>query len=408
MARDFQGKVIVLGVTGSVAAYKACEIASRLVEAGAHVIPVLTSGGRAFVGAPSLEGITGNRVIADLFEPAQNPEIEHIAVARRADLFLIAPASANAIAKAAHGLADDWLSTTLLATRAPILFAPAMNTMMYTHPATQDNIALLRSRGCRFVGPGTGALACGEFGPGRLIDTPAILEAAAIALRNDTSLCGKHVLITSGANHEPVDPVRFLGNRSSGKMGHALALEALKRGARVTVVTGPCAVPPPEGVAVVHAETARCMLEAVEKIFPDADIFIAAAAVADYRVAEPPALKRKRGESPLTLELVPNPDIAAQMGLRKAAGQITVGFAAETHDILDHARRKLAEKQLDLIVANDVAGPDSGFGADTTRAWFLAQGEEPEALPLLSKAELAERLFERLASRPGPVPATAP
>lgn len=400
MARDFKDKVIVLGVTGSVAAYKACELASRLVEAGAEVIPVLTSGGREFVGAASLEGITGQRAITEMFEPAQNPDIEHIALARRADLFLIAPASANVLAKSAHGLADDWLSTTLLATRAPVLYAPAMNTKMYQHPATQDNIALLTKRGNRFVGPGSGALACGEFGPGRLIDTPAILEAAAIALRQDDSLAGKHVLLTSGSNHEPIDPVRFIGNRSSGKMGYALAMEALKRGAKVTVVTGPCDVAPPYGVTIIQADTAVSMLEAVDDLLPSADIFVAAAAVADYRIENPPEQKQKRDGQPLRLELTPNPDIAAHVGVTRAPHQIAVGFAAETHDFLEHAQRKLQEKQLDLIVANDVSGIDSGFGTETSRAWFLTPGEEAETLPLLSKSDLAERLFTRILSLP--------
>ena len=396
MAPEFEGKVIVLGVTGSIAAYKACDIASRLTEAGAEVIPALTSGGREFVGAASLEGITGQRAISAMFEPAQNPDIEHIAVARRADLFLIAPATANVIAKAACGLADDWLTTTLLATRAPVLFAPAMNTMMYQHPATQENIRLLQSRGCFFVGPGSGALACGEFGPGRLIDTPAILEAARIALRGDRSLQGKHVLITSGANHEPVDPVRFIGNRSSGKMGYAIALEALMRGAEVTVVCGPCDVPPPDRARVISAPTADSMLEAVKACLPEADIFVAAAAVADYKVDHPPREKQKRADAGLDLQLVPNPDIAAHVGLTRRAGQIAVGFAAETHDILDHAAAKLKKKNLDLIVANDVRSDDSGFGADTTRAWFLTPDGPPEELPLVTKAELARRLFDRL------------
>lgn len=398
MSSDFDGKVIVLGVTGSIAAYKACEIASRLVEAGATVLPVLSAGGREFVGAASLEGITGQRVITEMFEPAQNPDIEHIAVARRADLFLIAPASANVIAKAAHGLADDWLTTTLLATRAPILFAPAMNTMMYQHPATRDNIALLKSRGCRFVGPGTGALACGEFGPGRLIETPAILESARIALRNDRSLAGKRVLITSGGNHEPIDPVRYIGNRSSGKMGHAIALEALMRGAEVTVVSGPCDVAPPDLAQVIDAPTALAMLHAVNTCLPQADIFIAAAAVADYRVDHPAHEKQKRDEGGFHLDLVPNPDIAAHVGLSRRPGQIAVGFAAETADILNNAAAKLAKKHLDLIVANDVKSADSGFGTETTRAWFLASGTDPEVLPLVTKAELARRLFDRILS----------
>lgn len=396
MFSPIKDKTIVLGVTGSIAAYKACDVASRLVEAGAHVLPVLSHGAREFLGAASLEGITGNRVITDMFEPAQNPDIEHIAVARRADLFLIAPATANILAKAAHGLADDWLTTTLLATRAPILFAPAMNTMMFQHPATQDNIRLLRSRGCQFVGPGSGALACGEFGPGRLIETPAILEAVSIALRGDTSLEGRHVLITSGGNHEPLDPVRYIGNHSSGKMGYALALEALMRGAEVTVVAGPSEVAPPEAARVVAAPTAEAMLEAVNACLPRADIFVGAAAVADYRVQDPRQEKHKREGDGLTLQLVSNPDIAAHVGVARRPHQIAIGFAAETHDILENAAAKLAKKNLDLIVANDVRSSDSGFGSDTTRAWFVAPGVAPEALPLVTKAELARRLFDRV------------
>jgi len=399
MHPGFRDKVIVLGVTGSIAAYKACELASRLKEAGAEVLPVLTRGGAEFVGAASLEGVTGRPVIRHMFDPAQNPEIEHIAVARRADLFLIAPASANILAKAAHGLADDWLSTTLLATRAPILFAPAMNTQMYLHPATQANIALLQSRGARFVGPGEGNLACGEVGPGRLIETPTILEAALCALSRDHSLAGRRVLITSGGNHEPIDPVRYIGNRSSGKMGRALALEALRRGADVTVVTGPHEAPLPHAAEVVRSDTAAKMLEAVEARFEACDIFIAAAAVADYRVESPESDKRKRGNGVYTLALVPNADIAAAMGARKRPGQIAIGFAAETRDILANGQDKLARKNLDLLCANEVGTPDSGFGTDTNRAWLLTPGADPLDCGLLGKDYLAERIYDAIAPR---------
>lgn len=394
----FEGKEIVLGVTGSIAAYKACDIASRLVEHGAKVLPVLTAGGAKFVGAPSLEGITGNPVITRMFDPAQNPEIEHIAVARRADLFLIAPATANIIAKAAAGMANDWLTTTLLATRAPILFAPAMNTKMCSHPATQRNIATLSEWGAHFVGPGTGQLACGDVGPGRLIDTPAILEAAAVALSPKKDLAGKHVLMTTGANHEPIDPARYIGNRSSGRMGRAIALEALRRGARVTAIAGPSEVALPHAVNIIPVNTAREMLNATAAHFDDCDIFIAVAAVADYRVEHPDTEKRKHGGETITLTLSPNPDIAAEMGLRKRAGQVTVGFAAETHDLIAHATGKLTRKNLDLIVANEVGTADSGFGTDTNRAILLRPGTEPETLPLLAKAALAEHIFDAISS----------
>lgn len=397
MRRAFAGREIVLGVTGSIAAYKACELASRLKEHGAIVRAALSRAALSFVGTASFEGITGQPAISEMFDPVQNPEIEHIAVSRRAGLFLIAPATANVIAKAAHGIADDWLTTTLLATRAPILFAPAMNAQMYLHPATQANIALLKARGCHFVGPGEGQLACGELGPGRLIETAPILEAAAALLRGDTSLAGKHVLLTSGANHEPLDPVRFIGNRSSGKMGYALALEALCRGARVTVVTGPADVPPPYGAAVVQVQTAREMHAAVESQFASADIFIAAAAVADYRVDMPRTEKHKRNADVQSVTLVPNPDIAAEMGRRKRKGQVMVGFAAETNDHVAHAQDKLKRKNLDLIVANQVGVADSGFGTDTNRAWLIARGQAEEALDLMGKDELAGRIFDRIA-----------
>lgn len=397
MRRAFAGKEIVLGVTGSIAAYKACELASRLKEHGATVRAVLSRAALSFVGPASFEGITGQPVITEMFDPQQNPEIEHIAVARRASLFLIAPATANVIAKTAHGIADDWLSTTLLATRAPILFAPAMNTQMYLHPATQANIALLQERGCHFVGPGAGQLACGEVGAGRLIDTVPILEAAAVLASGDRSLAGKQVLITSGANHEPIDPVRFIGNRSSGRMGYALALEALLRGARVTVVTGPAEVPLPRGVEQIAVQTAREMQAAVEAHFETADIFVAAAAVADYRVDMPRTEKHKRSGEVQSVTLVPNPDIAAEMGKRKRPGQITIGFAAETNDFVAHAQDKLTRKNLDLIVANQVGTTDSGFGTDTNRAWLLKPGQPPDALPLLTKEALATRIFDAIA-----------
>lgn len=398
MPGPFADKDIVLGVTGSIAAYKACEIAARLVEGGARVFTVLTRNAQQFIRATSLEAVTGNRAITDMFEPPPHSEIEHIALARRARLFLIAPASANIIAKAAHGLADDWLSTTLLATRAPVLFAPAMNTFMYEHPATQANIDLLRARGCRFVGPGYGALACGEVGLGRLIDTPTILEAAIMALSEKLDFCGKRVLVTSGANHEPIDPVRFVGNRSSGKMGRALALEALRRGAQVTVVSGPADTPLPHAAEVVRVMTAQEMLAAVTERFAKADIFIAAAAVADYHVEMPQAEKYKRDKDGLSLRLAPNPDIAAHVGALKRPDQFTMGFAAETQDVVKNALSKLEKKNFDLIVANEVGGCDCAIGADTSKAWLITPGVTPRRFPHISKEELAEAIFDKIAA----------
>lgn len=394
MKRVTSNKEVVLGVTGSIAAYKACEIASRLVELGVRVTPVLTRSAAELVGAATFEAITGQRVITRMFEPLQNPEVEHIAVATRANLFLIAPATANVLAKTANGIADDWLSTTLLATRAPILFAPAMNCNMYTHPATQANIATLRERGCHFVGPGEGRLACGTIGVGRMIDPNVIIEAAIPLLSNQTDLAGKRVLITSGSTREPIDPVRFIGNRSSGKMGRALAFEALVRGARVTVISGPSDVSMPHAAQVVSVETAEDMAAAVAAHGAEADIVIGAAAVADYRVEKPLATKHKRGGAALSLTLTENADIIGQAGASKRPGQIVIGFAAETDDIVANASEKLVRKNLDLIVANQVGLPDSGFGADTLRAAFVSR-EQTSDICCLTKEEVAERLFDR-------------
>ncbi len=388
---------VVLGVTGSIAAYKACEIASLLVKRGVRVTPVLTESAQELVGAASFEGITGNPAITGMFAPDTNREIEHIAVATRADLFLVAPATANILAKAAHGIADDWLSTTLLATRAPILFAPAMNTNMYGHPAVQGNIGALRGRGCHFIGPDSGVLACKTVGVGRMAEPAVVVHAAMGLLTSRTQdLAGKSVLITSGANHEPIDPVRFIGNRSSGKMGHAIALEALERGARVVVVTGPAEVDPPAGCEIVRVQTAIEMCDAVLERAPQADIVIGAAAVADYRAGNPLSQKRKRDGEGLTLALVENPDIIARVGAAKTNGQIVVGFAAETHDLLQNAAAKLRKKNLDLIVANEVNTPESGFGTETVKAAFLDSSGRIDEQPLLAKRALAAALFDRI------------
>ncbi len=396
MRERFTGKTVVLGITGSIAAYKACEIASRLVELGASVIPAMTRSAREMVGPASLEAITGNRVVLEMFEPLPNPEIEHIAVARRADLFLIAPATANILAKAAQGIADDWLSTTLLATRAPLLFAPAMNTQMWLHPATQANVALLKARGAAFVGPGEGRLACGEQGPGRLIETLPILEAAAAALTPNKDLVGRSVLISSGANHEPIDPVRFIGNASSGRMGRALALEALCRGAKVCVVAGPSDVAPPHAAEVVRVRTAAEMRDAVLERFDGCDIFFSAAAVADYRMAAVTQIKVKRS-GPITLELVPNPDIVAEAARRRRSGQVVAGFAAETENVPENGVAKLAAKGLDFILANRVGGADCAIGAEESEAWLIRANGAPESLGRACKGGIARRLLDAAA-----------
>lgn len=394
--RIWNSRYVVLGVTGSIAAYKSCELASRLVELGARVLPVLTQSAAHLVGPASLEAITGQRAIVNMFEPLTNPAIEHIRVAQEADLFLIAPATANVIAKVANGLANDWLSTTLLATRAPILFAPAMNTNMFEHPATQQNMATLKQRGNHFVGPGDGKLACGTVGLGRLIEIEAILDAALPLVNPRADFAGKRVLITSGSTREPIDPVRFIGNRSSGAMGRALAVEAIARGAEVTVVTGPAEVKLPTNAAVVQVETAEQMAAAVGAHIDAADVFIAAAAVADYRPAHPLQQKHKRDVPMGPVALSENPDILLNASTHRKNGQIVVGFAAETGDLVEHATEKLRRKQLDLIVANLVGSGDVGFGSPESMAVILAPGEtaQPERM---SKDAVAHALFNRIA-----------
>jgi len=387
-----------LGVTGSIAAYKACEIASRLVEHGARVTPVLTPSACELVGPATFEAITGNRAITRMFEPLQNPDVEHIAVALRAHLYLIAPATANFIAKAAHGLADDWLTTTLLATRATILVAPAMNTNMYEHPATQENIHTLKKRGVHFVGPDSGRLACRTVGPGRLIDPMKVVEACLPLVSDRHDLRGTRIVMTSGGTHEPIDPVRFIGNRSSGKMGRAIAVEALARGADVTIITGPAETPLPEGALVIPVESAAHMAETVVNLAQDADVFIGAAAVADYRVENPADSKRKKTGKKIELSLVENPDVLGLVAAVKKSGQIIVGFAAETDDLIANAQTKLKKKHLDLIVANEVNTSESGFGTDTSRATLISGDGKVDALPLLTKAEVAERILDRVAA----------
>lgn len=393
-------KEVVLGVTGSIAAYKACDVASQLVKQGVEVHPVLTASATRFIQPAALEALTGRRAITDQFGPEQVASIDHITLAQRVNAFIIAPATANIIAKAAVGIADDWLTTALLATRAPILFAPAMNTQMYEHSATRENISILRLRGCHVLEPQHGILACKTVGVGKMAPVEAVVDAALALIHRSNDLAGKHVLITSGANHEPVDPVRFIGNRSSGKMGRALALEALRRGARVTVITGPAEVAPPAGAEVVCVQTAQEMLNAVIDRAASADIVIGAAAVADYRVADASAEKHKRNGRDITLKLAENPDIIARVGASKKNGQLVVGFAAETNDLLENAREKMTRKHLDLIVANAINTPDSGFGSDTTKAWFLTPDGATDEQPVMPKTALAEALFDRLTGLP--------
>ncbi len=397
MSLLFADKTILLGVCGSVAAYRACELASQLTQQGATVLTAMTESAQRLVCPASFEAVAGQPVITEMFALCVQPGVEHIAVAQRADLFLIAPATANILAKAAHGIADDWLSTTLLATRAPVLFAPAMNTAMYTHPATQANVAQLRARGALFVGPASGNLACGDTGIGRLADRDDILDAVAIALHSEKDFAGKRVLITSGPNYEPIDPVRFIGNRSSGKMGRALALEALRRGAQVCVVSGPADTKPPAAAEIVYAATAAQMHDAVMARADQSDVILAAAAVADFRVEKISEQKIKRNDNALRLTLVPNPDIIAAAAAQKRPGCKVVGFAAESHDIVANADKKLRRKNLDMIVANTISGEKDAIGADKGEAWILLPDTQPESLGYIDKTLLAQHVFDRIA-----------
>jgi phosphopantothenoylcysteine decarboxylase / phosphopantothenate---cysteine ligase len=389
--------LVGLGVTGGIGAYKAVEVARLLQKRGHRVQAVMTRSARRFVGPLTFEAITREPVITSQFAPGMNAEIEHIALASSMDLLLVAPATANIIGKFAHGIADDFLSALYLATRAPVLMAPAMNTNMWEHDAVRSNVDALAARGVRFVDPGAGYLACGWIGKGRLAEPEAIVDAADALLRQRNSLAGRHVLVTAGPTLEDIDPVRFIGNRSSGRMGFALAREAHARGARVTLVCGPTPLEPPAVTEVIRIRSAREMHAAVVGRSDAADVVVMAAAVADYTpVGGPAAQKIEKGDA-LALTLERTPDILADLGLRRGDRHVPllIGFAAETGDPVSRASRKLRSKRLDLIVANDVAAPGSGFDVDTNQVTLLsAAGAEP--LPLMSKNEVAAVVLDRV------------
>ena len=390
------GKEIVLGVTGGIAAYKAAEVVSRLRKMGASVHVIMTENARQFITPLTLETLSGNPVVHDTFERPATWEVEHIALAKRAEVFVIAPATANILAKMACGIADDMLSTTVLATKAPVLVAPAMNTGMWTAPATRQNVETLRQRGVRFVGPEAGFLACGDEGSGRMSEPAAIVEAIEAILCPRRDMEGLRVMVTAGGTRERLDPVRYIGNDSSGKMGFALAEAARARGAEVTLVCGHTTAKRPEGIPVTEVESTCELYDAVLERAAEQDVIIQAAAPADYRPAHPSAqkIKKQAGEG-ITLELVENPDIAAAVGAAKCPGQTLVGFAAETEHLLDNARRKLDKKNLDMIVANDVSRPGAGFNVDTNIATLLTRSGAVEC-PLQSKQALAERILDEI------------
>lgn len=405
------GATIVVGVTGGIAAYKAAELVRLLDKAGATVEVAMTPNAQRFVSAMTFQALTRRTVFTDMFSlaeessnsVAQPPElgggsIGHVQLADRADLVVIAPATANCIARLAAGLADDTVLAIALATRAPIVVAPAMNIHMWNHPLTQRNLKILVDVATyHIVAPGDGYLACGWTGPGRLAEPTDIVEAAAFVLTKH-DLAGANVVVTAGPTHEAIDPVRFIGNRSSGKMGVAIAAAAQRRGARVRLVLGPSDVLPPNGVTVDRVETALQMQRALDAVAHDADVIVMTAAVADYRPAQAAGEKRKRsavGRS-WSLELVENPDLLANLGRQRTqSAPLLVGFAAETEDVFDNARAKLAAKGCDLIVANNVAEPGAGFGVDTNHI-ALVDAEGVTDLPPGSKAELAHRILDRV------------
>ncbi len=391
------GKQIVLGVTGSIAAYKAVELVRALTTAGAAVRVVMTASAQRFVTPLTFATLSRQAVMTDPVTLDAEAKIRHIAAADEADLLLVAPATANTIAKFAQGLADDLLSTLFLAWTRPVVLAPAMDAAMYRHPAVQENLERLRNWGVRIVGPATGDLASGVWGPGRLAELGEIVQAVTETLCPVSDLRGEVVLITAGPTREPLDPVRYLSTRASGKMGYALAEEAVARGARTLLVSGPTHLSPPTGVELIRVETALQMREAVLSRMAEATVVIKAAAVSDYRVAQPANTKLPKSEAPLTLELVPTPDILKEIGAQKGA-RIVVGFAAETGEIVRRAYHKLTAKQLDLIVANDVSQAGAGFACDTNLVVILDPEGGVEELPLLPKRQVARHILDRVVS----------
>lgn len=389
------GKKIALGVTGGIAVYKAVDLVSRLRKQGAEVRVIMTEHAQEFVTPLTFKEISGNKVAVSMWDSNQEFNVEHISLANWADAFVVAPATANILAKMANGIADDLLSTTLLAAQAPIIVCPAMNTGMYQNPITQENIAKLEAHGVTVMPPAVGFLACGVTGPGRLPEPQQIVEFIdAFFAKKDGDMVGLKVLVTAAGTREPIDPVRFVGNRSSGKMGYAIAQMAAQRGADVLLVTGPSALAIPPNVKGIRVETTNEMLEACMDAYPKMDVVIKAAAVADYRPRDVADQKiKKKTDDALTVIMDKNPDILKELGARKAH-QVLVGFAAETQNLLDNAREKIVKKNLDMIVANDVTAAGAGFNSDTNIVKFLYPSGEVRSLEQMAKTEVANMLLD--------------
>ena len=389
---QLQGKHIVLAVTGGIAAYKAATLASLLVQQGALVDVIMTEAAGAFIQPLTFAALTHRHVHTDIFAEWDDDASGHVSLAANADLLVVVPATAAALARLALGLADNLLGLVALATTAPLLLAPAMEHHMWHHPATQQHVETLRSRGATIIPPERGRLASGATGDGRLASPETIFEAIMTRLQDSAVLAGKHIVVTAGGTREPIDPVRYIGNRSSGQMGYAIAAAAARAGARVTLISGPVTLDSPPGVAMILVETAREMESAVHRVIPDADALIMAAAVSDYRVAQASdhKIKKEAGSSTLDLHLVQNPDILAGID---QPGLLKIGFAAETDDLLENAARKLASKRLDMLVANDAVAT---IGAPDSRAWLLFPGGRVDALPRMSKDDVALRIVDAL------------
>ena len=389
------GQNIVMGVSGGIAAYKAGEVVSRLKKAGCNVNVIMTKAATEFVTPLTFRELSGNPVVTDMWEEPKTWNVQHIALANWADVFLVVPATANIIGKIANGIADDMLTTTIMATKAPIIVAPAMNTNMYLNPVTQQNLTKLAGLGYHIIEPAVGLLACGVEGPGRLPEPLVIVDKVIALLQNCRDLQGKRILITAAGTREAIDPVRYIGNRSSGKMGYALAGVAARRGAEVILVSGPSSLPTPLGVTIKRVETAAQMQAAVLDEFDTVDIVIKAAAVADYRPEMVAEQKIKKTGDTLTINLVRNPDILFELGQKKKQ-QLLIGFAAETEDLMTHAQEKLTKKNLDMIVANDVTLPGAGFNIDTNIVKIIHKNGDIEELPQLSKQQIAEILIDKI------------
>jgi phosphopantothenoylcysteine decarboxylase/phosphopantothenate--cysteine ligase len=396
MPTPLQGRHIALGVTGSIAAYKALDLASKLIQANATVVAMLTDGATRFVSPLAFAAITHRPAVTDLYDPQSELGIDHVALAEQADLVIVAPATANTLAKMAHGLADGPVTTTLLATAAPVLVAPAMDAHMFDHPATQDNLAILRERGVYVAGPVSGRMASGLVGTGRMVEPADLVGHARLILGLTGDLSGRRLVVTAGGTEEAIDPVRVITNHSSGKMGYAIAEAARDRGASVTLVAAPNSLPDPVGVSVVRVTSAADMGSAVTSAVENTDALVMAAAVSDWTPADVSPHKAKKGSSDsITLELKKTEDILASLS---SPGLVKVGFAAETEGLERNARAKLTGKGLDLVVANDVTDPGSGFGSDDNRVTLIGRDGEAERLPKMAKYEVGHRILDRVAA----------